>query len=109
MIVTACPMAVAKAPVDVVWETLTDVEHMDDWADGQLVEVSPPGRASPGQRIQLATRELGITLRAALDVLEVDAPAHRLRWDAQLPLIGVVNHQTTTLAPADGGTLIRFG
>ena len=109
MIVTACPMAVAQAPVDVVWETLTDVERMDDWADGEVVAVSPPGRAHPGQRIDLAQRDLVVPLTAWIQVLEVDAAAHRVRWDAHLPLIGVVNHQTTTLVPADGGTLIRFG
>ncbi len=109
MIVTACPMAVAEAPVGVVWGTLTDVEHMGAWADGEVVAVSPPGRASPGQRIELATPELGTIFKAWLEVLEVDAAAHRLRWDAHLPLIGVINHQTTTLVAAEKGTLIRFG
>lgn len=108
MIITSCPMTVVAAPIDVVWDTLTDVDRIGDWADAELVAAEPPGRPVPGQRVLLHTRELGLTFSVTWDILEVDPEAHRLRIDIFVPF-GIVNHETVTMAPAAGGTLVRFG
>ncbi len=109
MIVSACPIAVVKAPAAVVWATLVDVQHIGEWADARLVSADPPGPAAPGQRLALTTREIGLSFALSMEILEVDEAAGRMRLDVRLPF-GVVNHETITIkAVHAGSTRVSFG
>src|SRR5262249_59641144 len=84
MPLTVCPMCVAEAPVEVAW-SLLDPARLDEWWDAKVRRVTPEGPLSPGQRIEASTAPFGM-FTTTLDVLEVDAVAHRLHWVARLPL-----------------------
>lgn len=106
---SVCPSAVVAAPVGRVWELLTNPEGFDSWADATLVAAEPYGVAQPGQKIHLVTGAVGLKFAVTIDVLDVDAEDHRLRFLVHLPF-GVVNDETVTMADAgEGKTLVRFG
>lgn len=106
---SVCPSAVVAAPVGRVWELLTNPEGFDSWADATLVAAEPYRVAQPGQKIHLVTGAVGLKFAVTIDVLDVDAEDHRLRFLVHLPF-GVVNDETVTMADAgEGKTLVRFG
>jgi len=106
---SVCPSAVVAAPVGRVWDLLTSPEGFDTWADATLVAAEPHGAAQPGQQIQLVTGALGLKFAVTIDVLDVDAQSHRLRFLVHLPF-GVVNDETVTMTDTEEGrTLVRFG
>ena len=53
MSLTVCPVAVVAAPVESVWELLTEPALRDEWWDARTARVLPEGKASPGQVIYL--------------------------------------------------------
>ncbi|HYW23949.1 MAG TPA: SRPBCC family protein [Terriglobales bacterium] len=108
-IVSVCPSTVVDAPVERVWEIVTQPQGFDLWADASLVTAEPPGPASAGQELHLVTRALGWTFAVRISVREVDAERHRLHLVVALPF-GVVNDEVMTFAEAgEGRTLVRFG
>ena len=59
MTLVTCPTDLVKASAASVWEMLTLPERYERWTGADLLSVSPPGRAQPGQRIEFRVRELG--------------------------------------------------
>ena len=109
MKVSVCPSAVVEAPVERVWDLLTNPAAFDIWTDATLVTAEPDGPAQAGQRLRLETSALGLRLPVTIDVLEVDAGRRLLHLRVDLPL-GLVNDETVTVTVArDGKTLVRFG
>lgn len=106
---SVCPAAVVDAPIERVWDLVTDPKSIDLWADATLVTVEPDGPVQPGQRLHLVTRALGWSFAVTIEVLEVDAGRRRLRLLVTL-LLGIVNDETITMAKAgEGRTAVRFG
>jgi hypothetical protein len=104
--ILVCPTDVVRAPIEVVWRTLT--EGYAEWVDGEVAAVEPPGPAAPGQSIEILARGFGRRFRVRMEMGAVDAARHRLPVDVYLPL-GIVNHELVTLDPTpDGATLVRF-
>jgi hypothetical protein len=89
-------MCVAEAPVEVAW-SLFEPAHLDGWWDAKVRRVTPEGPLSPGQRIEASAGPFGM-FTVTLEVLEVDPAAHRLRFRVRVPF-GILNDQTTTMAP----------
>ena len=107
--VSVCPSAVVDAPVERVWEIVTQPEGFDLWTDASLVAAEPPGPASPGQELHFVTRALGRSFAIRISVREVDAERHRLHFVVALPF-GIVNDEVMTFVEAgEGRTLVRFG
>ena len=107
--VSVCPSAVFEAPIDLVWELMTQPGGFDGWTDATMVSAEPEGPAQPGQRLHLVTRALGLTFAVTIAVREVDAERHRLHLVVSLPF-GLVNDELVTMTDVgDGRTLIRFG
>jgi hypothetical protein len=107
MLLTACPMCVADAPIGVAW-SLFEPTRLDEWWDAKLRRVTPEGPLAPGQRIEASTGPLGM-FSFTWDVLEVDAAAHRLRLLIRVPF-GIRNDETVTMAPLGPGRCrISFG
>ena len=107
VIVNVCPMQIANAPPDVVWEVLTDTERYGDWTDTEVVRVDPSGPASPGQHLDLATRALARRWTATIDIGRMDTDRRWIDMVARTFLF--VNREHITLSPVDSGrTLVRF-
>jgi ligand-binding SRPBCC domain-containing protein len=108
MILNVCPSGIANAPVEAVWQALVNTERYGDWADAEVVSVHPAGRASPGQRIELAARAFGRRWHATIDIGRIDPDCRWIDMVARTPL-GVVNREHITLSPVDSGrTVVRF-
>jgi ligand-binding SRPBCC domain-containing protein len=106
---SVCPSAVVEAPVERVWDLVTQPESLHLWTDAALVRAEPDGPAQPGQLLHLVTRAMGWAFAITMRVGEVDAERRRLGLLVELPF-GIVNDEMITLADAGGGrTLVRFG
>jgi hypothetical protein len=108
VIVNVCPAANSVAPPDRFWEVLTATERLGEWVDGRVVAVAPPGRACPGQVIDMATSELGREWPLRIEVGKMDRGRRWIDFFVRLPF-GVTNEEHLTLTERpDGGTLVRF-
>lgn len=108
MSLTICPTAVVAAPVESVWELLTEPALRDEWWDARTRRVVPEGKASPGQVIYLKTLPLVRKLDATISVEMVDPEKHQIVWD--LRGLGVLNHQTTTCTAIDAEScFVQYG
>lgn len=97
MPLTACPISVVDAPIQVVWSLLSPA-HLDDWWDAKVrsvTPVTPDGPLSKGQRIEAGSGPWG-RFTVIMDVLDVDAEEHRARLLIRLPF-GIVNDQTISM------------
>ncbi len=98
-----------EAPIDRVWELLTQPEGFDNWIDATLVAAEPGGDARPGQQLHFITKALGWKFPVTIDVREVDAGRRRLHFVVDLPF-GIVNDEVITVADlGNDRTLVRFG
>ena len=100
-----CPAAVVAAPVEIVWELLSDPVLRDTWWRVRTERVVPEGKASAGQVIYLKN-PLG--RRGTLKVESVDPDKHQIHW--LLSGMGVINDQTTTCTALDAASCrVQFG
>jgi hypothetical protein len=91
-----------------VWEVLTTPERFGEWLEAKFVSADPPGPASPGQTIQLSTRELARSWAVVLEVVDTDPEKRWINLLVHLPF-GIDNHERVTLTETQGGgTLVRF-
>ena len=93
------------APVDAVWETLTDLASYPDW---NPFIVSAEGRVDEGERLTNRLQPPGgkaITFRPVVTVVE---PAATLEWLGRLGLPGIFDgRHRFDLAPSpNGGTVV---
>lgn len=93
MTVSACPIATIAAPMERVWEMLTNPVTYSEWWDATTQRIEPPGRATPGQIISATSRALGRSWPVTTTVLAVDDARRVLELRTRLPLgIVVQNH-----------------
>jgi len=98
---TVTPNAVVEAPIERVWSLLTRPDGFHLWVDAAMVAAEPEGRARPGQQLHLVTKALGWAFAITIEIAEVDAERHRLRFQVELPF-GVVDDQVVTMSTAEG-------
>jgi uncharacterized protein YndB with AHSA1/START domain len=97
------PTDVIAAPVERVWDLLTQPERLAQWS-GTTFTRGPHGALATGDRLTF-TR---FGLRVRFDVRAIE-PRRTLSIDVRLPL-GVVNHETIRIAPLEGGRCrVSFG
>jgi hypothetical protein len=105
---TVCPAAVVAAPVESVWELLSEPALRDEWWDARTRRLVPEGKASPGQMIYLKTLPLGNMFVTTLRVEMVNPEKHQIQWVLNGP--GIINHQTTTLTAIDATSCrVQYG
>jgi uncharacterized protein YndB with AHSA1/START domain len=107
--ISVCPTAVVSAPVERVWEVVSDPTTYDAWWDARTVRIEPEGAATPGQVVYAITRGLGRTWAVTLRVEAVDPTRHQLRLRIALPL-GIINDNTITVNAIDATSCrVAFG
>lgn len=105
---TLCPVAVIDAPVENVWELLTEPTLRDEWWDARTARVAPQGTATPGQVIYLKTLPWGRRWEATLRIERLDPDKHQIQWT--LHGFGVTNQQTTTCTAIDDSSCrVQYG
>ena len=83
---TVCPADTVAAPVEVVWEIMTQPAYYPEWADAQIQHIEPEGPAVVGQTIHFTSKELGIKWPIVFKVEKVNAEKHQLGLYAVFPL-----------------------
>jgi len=108
--VTTCPIAVVHAPVERVWNLLSEPANYDQWWDAQTRAIIPPGPAHPGQRIHAQTKALGRQWNVINIVVEhIDHAQRMIDLTTRLPL-GITVHNHITCVPLDAATCrVSFG
>jgi len=109
MALTVCPAATVAAPVEVVWEILTQPAYYSAWADAQLQRIEPEGPAIVGQTIHFTSKALGIKWPLAFTVEKVNPQKHQLGLHAIFPL-GIQIRPHISCAPVDTtSSYLRYG
>jgi len=96
----ACPTAVVKAPIETVWQLLTDFAGWGDFYDVRVLSVEPPGPAVVGQRMRGETGPRWLHLGICFEPTLLDAANHKLEFDGWLPL-GLTVHESLDCVSLD--------
>ena len=86
MTLVSCPTDTVEAPVEIVWELLTDPAKWPSFYDMRLTRIDPPGPASPGQRIFGESGPRWLHLRVTITCRAIDAARLKMELEVQLPL-----------------------
>jgi hypothetical protein len=88
----ACPSEIVDAPIELVWNLLTEPADWGEFYDVRNIVVVPVGPAKVGQRVQGVTGPLGLRLPVIFEFLKIDANEHRLVMEVHLPF-GIEVHE----------------
>jgi uncharacterized protein YndB with AHSA1/START domain len=103
ILIQTCPTDVIAAPVERVWDLLTQPARLAAWS-GTVLNQGLHRALATGDRVTL-TR---FGLRVQVEVRAIE-PRRTLALDVSLPL-GVVNYATIRIAPIEGGQCqVSFG
>jgi uncharacterized protein YndB with AHSA1/START domain len=109
MALTVCPTDIVHAPVESVWDLLSQPAGYGRFWDLTVERVEPEGGAVPGQRFVGWSRELGRRWRITGEIMEVDPARHQIRFRVSLPF-GVVGDNQIGCTPIDQRSCtLRFG
>ncbi len=109
MSLNVCPAATVAAPIEYVWDFISNPARYGEWADVRVERIVPDGPAAPGQVVHASSRGLGKTWPVTLTVTTIDKDKHRIQMDVSLPL-GLLLHQTTICTPIDTHSChVQFG
>ncbi len=93
MSLSACPVAVAKAPAQTIWDLLSNPAGYTAWTDAIVDRLVPEGAARAGQHVIGHTALASLKLPVRIEVLAADGSKRTLDLRTQLPLgITVHNH-----------------
>jgi len=105
MSVSVCPMAVIRAPLERVWNLLSEPANYDLWWDAKAVSILPEGHAQAGQKVH--ARAGGFSIFLTVD--GVDESKHKIDFTTKFPFgITGFNHITCSALP-DSTTQVSFG
>ena len=105
MSVNVCPMDVVHAPIERVWNLLSEPANYDVWWDAKTQSIVPEGHAQAGQRVH--AKAGGFNIFLTIDA--VDESKHQIHYTSKFPFgITGFNHLTCTALP-DSTTQVSFG
>ncbi len=109
MSLNICPAATVAAPIEYVWELISNLARYGEWADARIERVIPEGPATSGQVLYASSKALDKTWPVTLTITAVDTDRHRMQMDVSLPL-GLLLHQTTICMPIDAQSChVQYG
>lgn len=109
MSLTVCPADTVAAPIETVWEILTQPAYYSLWADAQLQQIVPEGLASVGQVVHFTSKAWGIKWPVVFTIEKVDAKKHQLGLYAVFPL-GLKMRPHISCTPIDAVTSrVQYG
>jgi len=104
-----CPAATVAAPIECVWELISNLARYGEWADARVERIVPEGPVTSGQVLYVNSRSLGKRWPVALTVTSINPDKHRIQMDVSLPL-GLLLHQTTICTPIDAQSChVQYG
>lgn len=107
--ITLCPAAIVAAPVESVWDLLSEPTLYNEWWDARMERIVPEGKASPGQMLYAKTSAFGREWEVTLKVERVNPEKHQIQLHVMLPL-GIINDPTLTCTAIDAASCrVSFG
>jgi len=82
----ACPTEIVEAPIEVVWNLLTNIESWGDFYDVRVIGVEPAGPAIVGQRMLGESGPRWLHIGISFEFVLIDEPHHKLEFDVRMPL-----------------------
>ena len=105
MSVNVCPIAIINAPLERVWNFLSEPANYDLWWDAKTQSILPEGHAQAGQRVHAKAGGFNIFLT----VDAVDESKHKIDFTTKFPFgITGFNHLTCS-ALTHATTQVSFG
>jgi len=109
MSLNVCPAAMVAAPIEDVWELISNLARYGEWADARVERIVPAGPTTSGQVLYANSRSLGKRWPVTLTVTAIDMDKHRIQMDVALPL-GLLLHQTTICTSIDAQSChVQYG
>lgn len=109
MPISVCPSDIVHAPLEDVWELLSQPSKYGSWVDAQFERDIPSGQAIDGQQLPATTRAFGRQWSVTVLVEHIDEARHRMQFSVALPL-GIISHNTLTCTRVDDVTSnVQFG
>jgi hypothetical protein len=109
MNLSVCPAAVVAAPVDCVWELLSEPALYGEWMRRPPGRIVPEGKASPGQVVYIKVPKFAMKWAPTIQIKRVDPDRHQIQFLVDSP-VGFRNDQTTTCAALDAVSCrVQFG
>ena len=103
-----CPAVVVAAPVESVWEILSDTTLYEAWWEAHAERIVPEGKAVPGQMIYLATSGLGRKWVMTLRIEMVAPEKHQILFTGKL--LGSISHNAITCTKIDATSCrVQYG
>jgi hypothetical protein len=96
----SCPTGLVNAPIDVVWNLLTDPAGWPSFFDIRVIHIVPPGRAVVGQRICGESGPKIFHLAVTFEYTEIDASRRTIGLNIQLPL-GITVRENLSCSAVD--------
>ena len=105
----SCPTAIVKAPIEVVWQLLTEPSRWDEFFDVRRVTVTPPGSASVGQVVRAESGPRLLRLKISFQFLEIEQSRHRLLINVDLPLGIIVREDLNCMPFEEDQCRVNYG
>ncbi len=106
--INVCPAAVVAAPVESVWDILSDTACYEEWWEVHAERIVPEGKAVPGQMIYLAERGLGRKWEMTLRIEQVNPEKHQIVFHGEL--LGGVSQNSITCTAIDAASCrVQYG
>jgi len=104
-----CPTASIAAPVECVWDLLSDPTLYDTWWDARTERIVPEGKATPGQMVYATSSAFGRKWHVTLRVDGVNPEKHQIQLHITLPF-GTINDATISATPINStSSRLQFG
>lgn len=84
MRIVSCPVAVIKAPIEIVL-SLLEPRNWEKWNRGRIDTLSPMGTIVKGQSAVISIKENFLTWKIKIVVVDIDRVNHKIRYDAYFP------------------------
>jgi hypothetical protein len=109
MSIFICPIANIEAPLERVWNFLSEPANYSLWWDADTRSILPAGPARPGQKIMAKSSAFGKQWEVNILVEGVDEKKHQLHLKTMLPLGIMVFNHITCIPINNATTQVTFG
>ena len=104
----SCPTAIVNAPIEVVWQLLTEPSRWGEFFDVRRVTVTPPGTASVGQVVRAESGPRLLRLKISFRFLEIEE-GRRLLINVNLPLGIIVREDLNCIRIEKDQCRVNYG
>jgi uncharacterized protein YndB with AHSA1/START domain len=99
---SSCPTALVNAPVQLVWQLLTDPAEWGRFYDLRVTKVEPPGLAAEGQKFHGESGPRFLHLRLTFEYVKIDPVRYLLNFNVKMPF-GLFVREEMDCVPLNNG------